>query len=159
MSAFGFFIVRDLTILAMTVGVWIAATATEAGQILAGGLAGLCALLFHEYGHLLGAYLAGAKVQAAPKWSPFVFNLNPAQNTRRQLLTTSIGGFVATAIFLLVFFFWLPLHLLSGQIALAIGCLLASLTVIIEFPIAWRMARGYAVPDLSIFRELKHDRP
>ena len=94
----------------------------------------------------------GVCVQSAPKWSPFIFNLDPTENTRAQLLSTSLWGFSATGVFVVLFTLILPTDTLAGVVGLSIGLLLASLTVIIEFPIAWRMSRGYAVPDLSIFK-------
>ena len=83
------FLVRDLAILLLTVVMWVFLPAGDFGQIVTGGLTALCALLFHEHGHLLGARRAEASVEAAPIWSPFIFNLDPAKNTRAQLLSTS----------------------------------------------------------------------
>ena len=152
MTGYRFFLARDLTILTLTILLWALLPAGDAGQIATGGLTGLCALLFHEHGHVFGARKAGAHVQFAPKWSPFIFNLNPIENTRAQLLSTSLWGFAATGFFVILFLLVLPTDTLAGVVGLSIGLLLASLTVFIEFPIAWRMSRGYAVPDLSIFK-------
>ena len=152
MTGYRFFLVRDLLIVALTIFLWTFLPAGDFGQIATGGLTGLCALLFHEHGHVLGAWKTEANVQSAPKWSPFIFNLDPAENTRAQLLSTSLWGFIATGVFVAFFVLFLPTDTLAGVVSLSIGLLLASLTVIIEFPIAWRMSRGYALPDLSIFK-------
>ena len=153
MKGYRNFLVRDLAILLLTVVMWVFLPAGDFGQIVTGGLTALCALLFHEHGHLLGARRVEACVEAAPIWSPFIFNLDPAKNTRAQLLSTSYWGFAATGIYVCLFVVVLPTHNLAGLVGLSISLLLASLTVLIEFPIAWRMARGYAVPDLSIIRK------
>ena len=153
MTGYRFFLIRDLLILMVTLLLWVSQPAGDYAQIITGGLTGLCALLLHEHGHLLGAWRVRATVHPAPRWSPFIFNLNPGENTRAQLLSTSYWGFAATGVYLVLFLLVLPTHTLAGFVALCIGLLLASLTVVIEFPIAWRMARGYALPDLSIVRK------
>ena len=145
------FLVRDAVVVMVTIGVWSIGELSTSLEIVRGALIGLCALLFHEYGHLLGAKLSSATVQPAPLWSPFIFNVSVDTNNKEQLLTTSYAGFLATGIFLVAFWQLLPLDRLAGQVGFAIAVLLASLTVLIEFPIAWRIARGYSVPDLTIF--------
>jgi hypothetical protein len=64
----------------------------------------------------------------------------------------SFAGFAATGIFLLVFWLWLPLDWLAGRIAMGIALFLASLTVLIEFPLAFRVLRGKALPPVEVFR-------
>ena len=153
MKEYRVFLARDVVIVTVTVFLWLFLPSGDFGQIVTGGLTGLCALLFHEHGHVFGAWKSGAHVRPAPRWSPFIFNLDPRENTRHQLLSTSCWGFVATCLFVILFLLVLPTHTLAGFVGLSIGLLLASLTVLIEFPIAWRIARGYAVPDLSIIRK------
>ena len=146
------FLVRDSVILILTLALWATALPTQAGQIVTGVLTGICALLLPEYGHLIGAIRSGATITPAPIWSPFIFNLDPGENQREQLLATSYSGFAATALFLIVFAILLPKATLAGQLAWYIALLLATLTVVIEFPIAWRIATHRSVPDLSIIR-------
>lgn len=145
------FFVRDSAIGLVTLMLWILPLGYESVEIARGVLLGLCALLLHEYGHLLGAALTGASVKPAPLWSPFLFDLDTQTNSRTQLLWCSYVGFVATGLFLLLFWLFLPSQRLAGEIAMGIGLFLATLTVVIEFPIAWRIARGYSVPKLEIF--------
>lgn len=142
---------RDAFIGLLTIGVWLVPASGDGMEIARGVLLGLCALLLHEYGHLLGATLRGARVNPAPLWSPFLFDLDTRHSTRTQLLWSSYAGFMATALFLLLFWTCLPLERLAGRVAMGIGLFLATLTVVIEFPIAWRIARGYPVPRLEIF--------
>ena len=153
MKGYRFFLVRDAVIGSVTMLLWMYLPRGDFGQIATGGLTGLCALLFHEHGHVFGAWKTGASVRAAPWWSPFIFNLDPGENTRVQLLSTSCWGFVATVVFVILFLIALPTNTLAGLVGLSIGLFLASLTVLIEFPIAWRITRGYSVPDLSIVRK------
>ena len=116
-------------------------------------LAGLCAFLFHEWGHLIGAYVSKAVVHPAPSlFSPLLFDLDSRGNSRGQFLYVSAAGFIATSLFLFVFSFFLPLGLFAGKLAIYIGLGLSALTVFIEFPIAWVVYRGSKIPRVEIFR-------
>ena len=116
-------------------------------------LTGLCAFLFHEWGHLIGAYISKAVVHPAPSiFSPLLFDLDSKENNRAQFLYVSATGFIATSLFLFVFSFFLPLGLFAGKLAMYIGLGLAALTVFIEFPIAWLVYRGSKIPRVEIFR-------
>lgn len=154
MSDFRGFMFRDCLVLGTTLLFWYFARDTH--PLTTGILTGVCALLLHEYGHLFGAVKSQAVITPAPLWSPFIFNLNPNDNNRRQQLSTSCWGFVATAVFVTAFTLFLP-NTPAGKIALFIGLGLATLTVVIEFPIAWRMARGKSVPDLSLLARRNED--
>ena len=122
-------------------------------HVTAGVLTGLSALLLHEWGHLYGAFRGGATVRAAPLWSPFLFNLSSTANSREQFLSASLWGFYASGVFIVLFVLFLPTELLAGRIAMIIALTLATLTVVIEFPIAWRVHKGYPIPRVEIFRD------
>ena len=151
LKAYIAFLIRDGLVLTATVLLWLVKPESYWLQLTTGVLTGVCALLFHEYGHLYGAKRSNAVVTPAPLWSPFIFNLNPSDNSKEQLLQISFWGFGATALFVAFFVVALPLDTTAGQWGLGIGLVLASLTAIIEFPIAWRMAKDKPLPDLSIF--------
>ena len=155
MRAFSGFAIRDSALLALTLLGWALSIVPKEGWIggLLGGMTGLCALLLHEWGHLYGAHRAAAIIHPAPRlWLPFLFDVDSANNTREQFLSISLWGFAATFVFLVMFMVFLPLNELAGRVALGVGALLASLTVIIEFPIAWRVYRGYSIPKVEIYR-------
>ena len=153
MRPFRLFAVRDFLILSIAVSLWIYLTDGVMSQVVTAVLTGLSALLFHEWGHLLGAYRCGAVVHRAPSlFSPFLFDLDSQQNTRAQFLMTSSTGFIATSLFLFFFVLFLPLDTLAGRLTLYIGLGLASLTIFIEFPIAWLVYRKQKIPKVEIYR-------
>ena len=126
---------------------------TQGWQIFTGVMTGLCALLFHEWGHLYGAYRSGARVTPAPNLLlPFLFDLDSKRNSAQQFLTTSYWGFYATGVFLIFFAFVLPAKSLASTSTWWVAGGLATLTVIIEFPIAWRVYRGHPIPGVEIYR-------
>jgi len=141
--------VRDLAILAVTLVSW-ALEARGGGTLVAvaaGIGTGACAFLFHEWGHLLGARLTGG-VFAPPArlWSPFLFSFDARRNQPRQFVLMSLSGFAATGVFLVVFWFGLPLDRLAGKVGMGIALTLAALTVIIEFPLLGRVLMGKPIP-------------
>jgi len=148
------FAVRDGLIGCVTLTMWLFLRPQDEWHIATGGLTGLCCLLLHEWGHLLGAYRSKAVVSVAPTiFSPFLFNLSSSRNNKHQFLQTSLWGFYATGLFAVVLPLVVSLDLLAGRIALGIAGLLVILTVLIEFPIAWRVYKGYAIPRVEIFPE------
>ena len=154
MSAFRPFALRDAVVVAATVALWVSAELDERWWHIATGLlTGVCALLFHEWGHLYGAHRAGAVITPSPIWSPFLCNVSSTENDREQFLVLSLWGFYATGVFVVLFGLWLPRELLAGKIAMTIAVVLATLTVVIEFPIAWRVYKGYPIPRVEIFRK------
>ena len=153
MKPFGAFAFRDSVIFIVTLLFWQNLSDTYLFHGIAGLLAGLCAFLFHEWGHLLGAYLSKAVVHPAPSlFSPLLFDLDSQKNNRGQFLYVSGTGFIATSLFLFVFCSLLPLDLFAGKLAIYIGLGLAALTVFIEFPIAWIVYRRHKIPRVEIFR-------
>jgi hypothetical protein len=141
--------VRDLSILAVTLALW-ALDARGGGTIvaIAAGIGtGACAFLFHEWGHLLGALATGG-VFAPPARlaSPFLFSFDARRNDRRRFVLMSLSGFAATGLFLVVFALWLPLDRLAGKVGMGIALTLATLTVLIEFPLLGRVLVGKPIP-------------
>ena len=142
---------RDSFILAATVVLWLTSPQDHWLQYLTGGLTGLCFLLLHEWGHLYGAYRASAVVRPGPIWGPFLFDADSQANSRSQFLSLSLWGFAATGVMLCFFALWMPWDHTAGLISWYIAITLASLTVIIEFPIAWRVYRGKSIPSVEIY--------
>jgi hypothetical protein len=122
-------------------------------SISAGVGALLCAYNFHEWGHLITAYMTNSVFMPARRViSPFLFSYDTEHNTPRQFLLMSLGGFAATAIFVVAFLLWMPRDQQAGRIALYGALILASLTVIIEFPIFFWALLGNTVPRTGMFK-------
>ena len=154
------FVIRDVSILLLTIGLWLFSLETEPGTTLAsvvsisaGVGAAVCAYNFHEWGHLVAARMTDSVFTPARRViSPFLFSYDAEHNTRRQFLLMSLGGFAATAIFVVAFLLWMPQDQQAGRVALRGALILASLTVIIEFPIFFRALLGNTVPRTGLFK-------
>jgi len=154
------FVIRDLTILATTVGLWSLSLSTEPGTGLASALsisagigAVLCAFNLHEWAHLIGAHLTLSVYTPARRLiSPFLFSYDAEHNTRGQFLIMSLAGFAATAVFVAAFLAWMPQDQEAGRIALRGALILAGLTVVFEFPIFFRALFGKTVPRTGLFK-------
>jgi hypothetical protein len=154
------FAIRDATILLSTVGLWWLSLWVGPGStfhavlsVSAGVGAAICAYNLHEWGHLLGAHLTRSAYTPAKRLiSPFLFSYDADHNTRRQFLIMSLAGFAATALFVAVYWLWMPQDQQAGRIALRGALILAGLTVIIEFPIFFRALLGSTVPRTGMFK-------
>ncbi len=147
--------VRDAAVVAFTLGLWIADTglrdvsgATAVGvACAAGALTAVAGYLAHEWGHLLGARLSGSVVHIPPSaFSLFLFNFNSDRNGRAQFLVMSLGGFIASAAVVVLLLRVLPLHALSGRVAMGLTALGVLATVVLELPPCWRVFKGGAIP-------------
>lgn len=155
--------VRDLFLLLATLGVWTIEPTTRytsadpAGtvmQIAAGVMAGLCAVAAHEWGHYLGARAAGAVVYPARRVTAvFMFGFDRERNGRREFMAMSYGGFVASAVMIVLFVTRLPLDALSGQVAMGFVAVGVLLTATLELPVAWRVAHGAELPRGAVYVE------
>jgi hypothetical protein len=154
-------VLRDASILLVTLLVWSvdASLRSEGGMIAAtvavigGALTALCGYLVHEWGHLLGALSAGSTVHLPAKiTSAFLFQFDSDRNTRRQFLRMSMGGFVASALVIVLLVAVVPLQALSGKVAMILVVLGVLATFILEVPVAWRVARGAPIPRGAAYR-------
>ncbi len=155
--------VRDLLLLLATLGAWTIEPTTRhtsadpagtAMQIAAGVMAGLCALVAHEWGHYLGARAAGAVVYPARRVTAlFMFGFDRERNGRCEFMAMSCGGFVASAAMIALFVTRLPLDALSGQVAMAFAAVGVLLTATLELPVAWRVAHGAELPRGTVYVE------
>ena len=157
---FRHFAIRDVSILVATIVAWVLSLSAEPGTtaasvfgVSAGVGAAICAYNLHEWGHLLGARLThSVYVPAKRIISPFLFAYDAEENTRAQFLGMSLAGFAATALFVLGFWLFMPQDQEAGRVALRGALILASLTVIIEFPIFFRALLGSSVPRTGLFK-------
>ncbi len=131
----------------------LSAPGSESGVVsialgtLVGFMTALCGYIGHEWGHLIGARSMRSVVHFPEKLvAPFLFHFDSDCNDRRQFLAMSIGGFAATTVVVLIFLAVLPREALAGRIALTLTLLGVVATVVLEFPPAWRVARGAPIP-------------
>ena len=152
MGGFAKFAVRDAALLVATGWLWANYPATQTLEVVLGIATGVCFLLLHEWGHLFGAWLKSAHVHPGPLWGPFLFDADSQANNKSQFLSLSLWGFAATGILLAGFAVWMPYDVLAGKVAWWMALGLTSLTVFVEFPIAWWVWRGKHIPPVEIYR-------
>lgn len=158
---FWMLLLRDALIVAATVALWRwllplgkpAGTAMIALHLAAGLLAVGCGFLLHEWGHLLGAWLAGGAfvLPASPVETPFLFRFNSVRNSRGQFCAMSLGGFASSIVFVAWLFLALPGGLLAVYVAQGLTGLGVLATLLIEVPGLVKVMRGAPMPDNPAF--------
>jgi hypothetical protein len=142
---------RDLTLVTMTVLLWLASLRLDTGAsdwaipvaIAAGIMIPVSGFLAHEWGHLIGAWISGARVHMpASVLTVFLFDFRPAENSRAQFLSVSYGGFIASALVVALLLAVLSPSRLADAIALGLTLLGVMATFVLEIPPAWRVYRG-----------------
>lgn len=144
---------RDLCALAVAVALALAdararASGAEGGVALALALATgvtttLSAFHAHEWGHYLGARLAGAFPRPGRSLATlFLFELEEGECTRSQWLAMSAGGYVASVIALAAIASFVDLGSWSGRITMGLVSLGVLATFLLEIPITVRVYRG-----------------
>lgn len=63
--------------------------------------------IIHEWGHFLGASLAGSTLTLKPRVSPLFFDFDYAANARWQFVCLSLGGLLGNIILLFLVLEWL----------------------------------------------------
>jgi hypothetical protein len=115
--------------------------------IAAGIMIPVAGLLAHEWGHWLGAWHSrGIVHMPASVWTVFLFDFRPHENSREQFLSVSAGGFIASALMVLLLVSLLSTAYLADRIALGLTILGVIATFVLEIPPAWRVYRGGALP-------------
>lgn len=146
---------RDTILLIVTLQTWelhMRAPGSVGLGLAAGAAAAVCGFLFHEWGHLVGARLAGSVVHYPESVaSVFLFRFDTVRNTGAQFHRMSMGGFAATAIAVPFLFWVLPAETLGRQVGLVLIALGVVATVILEFPDAWRVYNGGPMPRGAAF--------
>jgi hypothetical protein len=106
----------------------------------------------HEWGHLTGAVASGSTVYAPRQLiHPFLFHFDGKKNSRQQFVAMSVGGLAASLIASAVLLATLPLATWSAKIILGIVVIGIIATFVREVPEAWRVHRGIATPQGSIY--------
>lgn len=157
-------LLRDLLLISASIGLLLFAHDLEAGTsmlripvaLLAGVMLAVTGYLLHEWGHLLGALLSRSVVHLPDGVTDvFLFRFDTGLNTNRQFMWMSVGGFIASGIVVYVYATELALDRLADQTALALTAAGVIATIILEFPPAWRVLRGGAMPGGVAFVESK----
>ncbi len=157
-SGFSKFLWRDGSLALLAMLLW--QTGSDSGRLAipTGLLTLYCGFALHEWGHVAGARLSQALIYPARSIAaPFIYNFDATANSSRQFLATSVAGFIATAIFLLLFWWVLP-DSGAGLIAQRGAAVLAAATVIFEFPIAIAVALGRPIPSLVLLPDQRQQR-
>jgi hypothetical protein len=154
----GKFIARDLIIAAATASVWLTAGDWMAGTgpvadllgLLVGLGAAFSVVKIHEWGHFLGAAATGSNYRLATRLgSTFMFAFDSKDNSKRQFLVMSLGGFIGTAIVLVVSYALLPDEVLATRITRGMAVLGALAGIVLEVPLLLRGMFGTRLPPLD----------
>jgi hypothetical protein len=154
---------RDIAIIAGCIGLW----ALEGQLRGSGGVLHWLAIvvvavatflanyLCHEWGHLLGARLAGGTCHPANKLKTFyLFHFDTRYCSVRQFLAMAAGGLVASTILLAFWLVALPLDTAAGIAAISLIVLGYLATLATELPVVWRIAHGAPLPKGALFEPM-----
>ncbi|MFN3233011.1 MAG: hypothetical protein ACE363_12760 [Alphaproteobacteria bacterium] len=142
---------RDLVITAISVALgiglvtWHGATGSTFSLIISWVVGFVLSFFFvyltHEWGHYLGARLAGADIPLGPASGIFLGLFDTKAHSRKQFMWMAMGGEVGyllpAAILIGVFWNWSPLE---GVAVGALGFIIQALWV--DVPILWRIHKG-----------------
>jgi len=120
-------------------GLFMAGAVSVANAFLAGFV---LSTLVHEWGHLAGARLAGARytIPARPGW--FVFNFDFAKNTPGQFLAMSWGGQAGGVLAVLLLWYAVPLDTAGRAMLVSAAIGAAVFAAGIEWPVMRRVRAG-----------------
>ncbi len=103
----------------------------------------IISILFHEWGHFIGARIAGAYSPMVPKpTGAFIFGFNFKKNSNDQFLSMSLGGPVANWLLVLLVFTFIPLDSAGRAMLLAVTLANAISVCVFELPIIKRTMDG-----------------
>ena len=153
---------RDAALVLMTLALWRldARTRTHGVGLVPLGVAGaagvmtaVCGYLAHEWGHFAGARLSRSIVHLPTQVAAvFLFNFDSERNSRAQFVAMSCGGLLTSTLVFAWLLRILPAHANSSRVALALVGLGLAATMVLEVPIAWRVARGAPLPRGSVYK-------
>lgn len=155
--------IRDVAAIALCAGCWMLESQLRPGGGVLHWLAlGVVAVttflanyLCHEWGHLLGARLAGSVCHPANTLKTFyLFHFDTHHNSARQFLAMAAGGLVASTLLLPVWSVVLPLHTPAGIATLTLIALGYIATLATELPVVWRIAHGAPLPRGALFEPM-----
>jgi len=141
------FLVRDLAIGLGAALLWALVARRSAipgpvgdfSGVLAGFLLGGCALLTHEWGHLLGALSSRSDIAPGRSLrSLFSFSFDVRRNSQAQFVAMSVGGWIGTAAWVWAVYAWFPQADLASRVARGTALVSAALAAGIEIPLVAR---------------------
>lgn len=148
---------RDLGVAALMAALfWLDAMHLEgwlgtAVAVAAGASAGVVGFFIHEWGHLLGAWRARARVVAPDTiFSVFLFRFDVVRNSREQFLSMSWGGYAGSAVGSALILGCASFDVLSHQVAVVAVLLGFAATLILEVPIHRRISKGAPLPQEGV---------
>jgi hypothetical protein len=157
------FLARDLGITAAATGLWALAAGPsltpgvvgDLAGVLTGFLLGACALLTHEWGHLLGALASRSRVTPNTRlWrSLFSFSFDSRRNSRAQFVAMSVGGWIGTLAAVFAAYAWLPGDDLASRVVRGTTLVSALVAFGIEIPLVVRALWTGTVPRVETQRE------
>lgn len=153
---------RDLAAVAVFIGCWMLEAQLRGGGALHWLVIPVVAVatfavnyLCHEWGHLLGAKLAGSVCHPANTLKTFyLFHFDTQRNSARQFLAMAAGGLVASTLLLPFWLTVLPMHTAAGIAAMALVALGYVATLATELPVVWRIAHGAPLPQGALFEPM-----
>jgi hypothetical protein len=126
---------------------------TGAVHVLTGLATVFVGYLFHEWGHLLGAWSARGHFEL-PRTvveTMFLFRFDNVRNTRKQFVSMTLGGFASSIVVVAAMLVLLPWGLLATYVALGLTAAGVAATFIIEVPEFLGVVRGGPMPSGAAF--------
>jgi hypothetical protein len=155
------FLLRDGLIILVVVALWMATLRigkphdlwSVALHLATGLLTVFVAYLLHEWGHLIGAWIAGGYfvLPATVAETLFLFRFDNVRNSRAQFISMSLGGFASSILAVAFLVIALPWNLLASWIALGLVAAGVLATFIIEVPMFLGVVRGGPMPTGDAF--------
>ncbi|MDE0883950.1 MAG: hypothetical protein OSB70_00310 [Myxococcota bacterium] len=152
--------VRDALVVLAAAGLWWWLSNFSMGTgmlsdftgVVAGVALAACAYVFHEWGHLAGAFAARGVVHPPSGLkSAYVFSFDRRKNTRGQFMVMSFGGFIATGIALWAVYSLLPDDELASRVARGGVLFLVFLGVTLELPLVFWSLVSRELPPIEVF--------
>ena len=155
------FLLRDSLVMALTVALWMVTFKLGrphglfpvAVHIFTALLTVFVGYLLHEWGHLIGAWIAGGHfvLPATIGETLFLFRFDNVRNSRGQFISMSLGGFISSILVVAFLAAALPRDLLASWIALGLVGLGVLATFVIEVPEFIGVVRGGPMPTGAAF--------
>ena len=125
---------------AQTSGLYVATIISVLNAFAAGSI---ISILFHEWGHFIGARLARSYSPMVPKpTGAFIFGFNFEKNTNDQFLSMSLGGPIANWLLVLLVFALIPMDSAGRAMLLAVTLANAISVCVFELPFVKRTMDG-----------------
>jgi hypothetical protein len=115
---------------------------------LAGAGVAIIAFIAHEWGHWLGGMVSASRMRAPRKLTSTAVFRYSRENTLRQFLTMSVGGFLATGLAVWAVYTQLPEGLLATRVARGAVMFLTFLGVVLELPLVGIAIRKGTTPEV-----------